>query len=89
MSLPAEEEMSCRELVEVVTEYLDGAMSDTDRRRLERHLAGCSGCREVMAQFRATIEVTGRLTEDQVSDEQLSAMRGLFRRWQGSATDPA
>jgi len=81
MTMPADEDFSCRELVEVVTQYLEGAMSDADRERLERHLGGCSGCHAVLSQFRTTIEVTGRLTEDQVSGEQREALRDVFRRW--------
>lgn len=81
MSGTAADDLACRELVEVITEYFDGAMSDVDRARFERHLAGCSGCQAVLSQFRTTIEVTGRLTEDQVSEEQRAAMRDVFRRW--------
>jgi anti-sigma factor RsiW len=80
MSEPADD-FSCRELVEVVTEYLDDAMSPADRARFERHLQECAGCTTIVEQFRATIEVTGRLTEDHVSDEQREAMRDVFRRW--------
>lgn len=81
MSEPADDDLSCRELVEVITDYFDGAMSDGQRARLERHLGECSGCQAVVSQFRTTIEVTGRLTEDQVSEEQREAMRDVFRRW--------
>lgn len=81
MSEPADDDLSCRELVEVITDYFDGAMSEDQRARLERHLGECSGCQAVVSQFRTTIEVTGRLTEDQVSEEQREAMRDVFRRW--------
>ena len=85
MTEPADE-LTCRELVEVITAYLDGAMSDADSSRFERHLGECSGCTAVVSQFRTTIEVTGRLTEEQVSEEQREAMRGVFQRWRGAAT---
>ena len=81
MSEPADDDLACRELVEVTTEYFDGAMSDVDRARFERHLAGCSGCQAVLSQFRTTLQITRRLTEDQVSEEQRAAMRDVFRRW--------
>ncbi len=79
------DDLTCQELVEVVTEYLDGAMSAADRERFEGHLSDCSGCQAVVSQFRTTIEVTGRLTEEQVSEEQRDAMQGLFRRWRDTA----
>lgn len=81
MSEPADDDLSCRELVEVITDYFDGAMSDGQRARLERHLGECPGYEAVVSQFRTTIEVTGRLTEDQGSEEQREAMRDVFRRW--------
>lgn len=76
---------TCKEVVEVITDYFDGVMSDVDRARFERHLGECSGCTRVVEQFRATIEVTGRLTEDQVSEEQREAMRGVFQRWRAAS----
>lgn len=81
MSEPSDDDLTCRELVEVITDYFDGVMSDGERARLERHLSECAGCQAVVSQFRTTIEVTGRLTEDQVSEEQRQAMRDVFRRW--------
>lgn len=89
MNEPADDDLPCRELVEVITDYLEGAMSDVDRARLERHLAGCSGCQAVLSQFRTTIEITGRLTEEQVSAEQRSAMRDVFRRWREGESRPS
>lgn len=85
MTRTSGDDLTCRELVEVITDFVEGAMSDTDRARFDRHLDECTGCRAVMSQFRSTIEVTGRLTEDQVSEAQLDAMREVFRRWRGGA----
>ncbi len=56
------EALSCQELVELVTDYLEGALSPADLRRFEDHIAGCDGCTEYLAQFRRTIELTGTLT---------------------------
>ncbi len=81
MSEPSGGDLTCQELVEVITDYFDGAMSDADRGRFERHLNECSGCQAVVSQFRTAIEITGRLTEEQVSDAQRDAMRDVFRRW--------
>jgi anti-sigma factor RsiW len=73
--------MSCQELVEVVTDYLDGTMDTRDRERLEAHLATCDGCQNVIAQFRLVIAMSGHLTEDRVSQEQRDTLREVFRRW--------
>jgi hypothetical protein len=77
-------ELACRTVVELITEYLDDALPDGERRRLEEHLADCDGCTVVLDQFRTTVTVTGRLAEDDVdrlhpgTREQLL---GVFRRW--------
>lgn len=84
MNEPASD-LTCRELVEVITDYLDGAMSDVNRTRFERHLGECEGCTTVVDQFRSTIETTGRLTEDHVSEKQREAMREVFRQWREAA----
>jgi hypothetical protein len=86
MTRASGDDLTCRELVEVVTDFVEGAMSDADRARFERHLGTCAGCTAVMSQFRTAIEVTGRLTEDQVSEDQRDAMREVFRRWRGGAS---
>jgi anti-sigma factor RsiW len=80
-------DLLCVEFVEVVTDYLDGAMSARDRARLEAHLSGCPGCTRYLAQIRATIELTGRLTTDDIDalgpaarDELLA----VFREYKGA-----
>ena len=56
-------EMPCQELVEVITDYLDDALSPADRARFDAHLAGCDPCQEYLAQFRRTIALVGRAFE--------------------------
>ncbi|RKQ84911.1 putative zinc finger protein [Solirubrobacter pauli] len=53
----------CRELVELVTAYLDGVLPAQERERVDLHLAGCDGCTAYLAQIRATIAVLGRAGE--------------------------
>jgi anti-sigma factor (TIGR02949 family) len=60
------DEVRCREVVEVLTEYLEGALPADDREALEQHLLACTGCAAHLEQLRTTIELTGRLTEDEV-----------------------
>lgn len=76
-------EMPCRELVEVVTEYLEGGLSATDRRRFEEHLASCPPCTEYVAQFRATIELAGRIDPDAMPEETRIALEAAFQGWRG------
>jgi anti-sigma factor RsiW len=59
-------DLLCVEFVEVVTDYLEGAMDARDRARLEAHLGACDGCERYLAQIRTTIELTGRLSTDDV-----------------------
>ena len=73
--------MACREAVEAVTAYLEGAMSSRDRARFERHLGGCDHCATYLEQIRATIEVTGRIEPDDLTPEAQEAIVAVFRSW--------
>ena len=73
--------MSCRELVELVTDYLEGTLSRSDRRRFEKHIAGCDACTAYIEQIRLTIGATGRLTEEQIEPEAREALLVAFRYW--------
>jgi anti-sigma factor RsiW len=75
------EALSCQELVELVTEYLEGALSSADLRRFEEHIGGCDGCTEYLAQFRRTIQLTGTLTPDDLTAEAESALLDVYRSW--------
>jgi anti-sigma factor RsiW len=73
--------LSCKELVELVTDYLDGAMSDADRKRFDEHLALCPPCVEYIAQIGRTIRAVGttwRAVEDTCQANELLA---IFRDW--------
>jgi anti-sigma factor RsiW len=74
-------QMTCRTLVELVTDYLEGALPDDERARLETHLATCDGCTRYLAQIRETIRLTGELTEAQIEPEARDALRGVYRAW--------
>jgi anti-sigma factor RsiW len=60
-------DLVCQQAVELVTNYLEGALSRSDRRRYEAHLAGCPHCTEYLAQMRKTIELTGTLTPEDLA----------------------
>jgi anti-sigma factor RsiW len=59
--------LRCDHFVELVTDYLDGAVSDDERARIERHLRGCDGCTRVLAQWREVIRISGHLAETDVA----------------------
>ena len=85
------EAFSCQELVELVTDYLEGALSPADLQRFEEHIGGCDACTEYLAQFKRTIELTGTLTPDDVTPEAEAELLGVFRSWsaqQPGVTEP-
>ncbi|HEY5052079.1 MAG TPA: zf-HC2 domain-containing protein [Solirubrobacterales bacterium] len=71
----------CRQIVELATEYLDGSLPRSQRRRFEAHLAGCPHCTEYLAQMRTTIRLTGRLAEDDLTPEMEDDLTEVYRRW--------
>ena len=74
----------CRELVELVTDYLEGRLSRRDRKRFEQHIAGCDGCTAHLAQMRRTIAMTGRLTEEQIPAPARDELLAAFRDWRAA-----
>jgi len=77
----AGEALTCKEVVELVTDYLEGLMSEEDRLRFDEHLAVCEGCDTYVHQMRETVRLTGILTEEQVPEDQKQALRSAFRGW--------
>jgi anti-sigma factor RsiW len=76
------ETLTCQELVELVTDYLEDALSPVDRARFEEHLAACPGCDTYVEQFRETIRLTGRLREQDIAPGARTALLEQFRNWQ-------
>jgi anti-sigma factor RsiW len=74
-------EMPCQELVEVITDYLEGAMRARERRRFERHLAACPHCRNYLEQMRLTIRTVGRIRVESLSPEARDELVRAFRGW--------
>jgi anti-sigma factor RsiW len=73
--------LNCRELVELVTAYLEGDLSSGERKRFDAHLSACDGCTMYVEQMRRTIELTGTLRSDDVSREAEDALLRAFRDW--------
>lgn len=73
--------MSCSELVELVTDYLEGVLPTPQLVRFEEHLAACPPCRTYLVQMRQTIAATGHLTEDRVAADARETLLDAFRLW--------
>jgi anti-sigma factor RsiW len=74
-------DLTCREMVELVNDYLEGALSEADRARFEAHLAICDPCTRYLAQVRETIELTGRLTEGSMPEPVRDDLLRTFMDW--------
>jgi anti-sigma factor RsiW len=77
--------MSCKELVELVTDYLEGRLSDAQTRALEGHLTACDGCTVYIEQMRLTLEALGRIPEETVSTVAREKLIATFREVRPSA----
>ena len=74
-------QLSCQQMVELVTEYLDGVMEPRRRARFEAHLAGCDGCSNYLEQFRTTVAVVGRIDVADVPESVMNELVSAFRNW--------
>ena len=79
MSVP--DELSCSDLVELVTDYLENALPPAERVRFEAHLIACPGCQTYLEQMRQTIDVLGRVTEESLEPAARDQLLDLFRTW--------
>jgi len=80
--------MTCAELVELVTAYLEGTLSDEQRRAFDEHLALCPGCDRYLGQFRRTIDLLGELPEESLSPQTRERLLDAFAEWRStSGTD--
>jgi anti-sigma factor RsiW len=76
-----ESALTCREVIDLITDYLEDALTPDMRRRVEDHLAGCDGCSGYLEQMQTTIQLTGMLTEEQVPEEHKQRLLEAFRDW--------
>jgi anti-sigma factor (TIGR02949 family) len=75
-------EFKCQEMIEVVTDYLDGVLPPAERQRFERHLTYCAGCRTYVDQMRDTIRQTGMVPRDESLPPELrEKIVARFRTW--------
>jgi anti-sigma factor RsiW len=74
----------CRDAVQLVTDYLEGALTRAERSRFEAHVAACPHCAEYLAQIRTTIALTGRVEPESLAPEVQDELIALYRSWQAS-----
>ena len=74
----------CRDVVELVTNYLEDRLPRADRDRFETHLGACPPCSRYLEQFRQTISATGKLREQDLAPDAREALLTAFRNWKAS-----
>lgn len=72
--------ISCQEVVEVVTDYLEAKLSPEDAAIFEAHLAICDGCQWYLDQMRVTIATVGRIEDTEVPPELRDTVLAAFRK---------
>ncbi|HEX2045412.1 MAG TPA: zf-HC2 domain-containing protein [Gaiellaceae bacterium] len=77
----ATDELTCRELVEIVTDYVEGALPLPERARFEAHLRECPGCTTYVEQMRETVRLTGGLREEHLPPDARDTLLAAFREW--------
>jgi anti-sigma factor RsiW len=73
--------LTCREFVELVTEYLEGTLPAVERTRFEEHLHTCQSCPQYVEQIRKTIRLTGKLSEESFNNRAGKRLLATFRDW--------
>jgi len=81
------EHVTCRELVEILTDYLEGALDPAGRVEIERHIVICRGCSNYVEQMRSTIDLLGRIAADEPAEGQSDRLLEMFRQWQAARSD--
>jgi anti-sigma factor RsiW len=71
----------CEQLVELVTDYLDGVLDPVVAARFDAHLLECDGCVSYLEQFRSTISTLGQVEPDRLDDGFRERLLDTFRGW--------
>jgi anti-sigma factor RsiW len=71
--------LSCQEMVELVTDYLEGSLGWRDRRRVAKHLSACAACTRYIEQMRETLDLLGTVPVDSISPEARATLLDAFR----------
>jgi anti-sigma factor RsiW len=78
--------LSCQEMVELVTDYLEDALPPHERARFEAHIAVCEGCTMYLRQMREMLDVLGELTTDSISPQAETDLLAAFREWKANGS---
>jgi anti-sigma factor RsiW len=78
------DEIICKELVELVTEYLDNTLPDERRILFEEHITRCEGCRNYLDHMRKTIQLAGKIPLESLTPSDKERLLNLFRNWNQS-----
>lgn len=81
MSAARPQDLTCKELVELLTDFLEGAVDEPTRTQVEQHLVLCPGCTEYLRQFRATIGAARRMAEEDLPEPVKESLLDAFRHW--------
>lgn len=76
--------ITCQEVVELVTGYLERALPADETTLFEQHLNFCDGCEWYVEQMRGTIEAAGRIATDEIPAEARERLVAAFRGWRAS-----
>jgi anti-sigma factor RsiW len=79
-------DLACKELVEIITDYLEQTLPERDRIRFDAHILTCPPCREYVAEMQNTLRLTGRLTVESISPGARDDLLRAFRRMKDSST---
>lgn len=77
----ADDPMACKELVELVTAYLDGELDPETRARFDMHLLECDGCENFLEQFRATVQTVGSIRDEELDPAFRSRLLDAFKNF--------
>ena len=77
----SDQALTCHEIIELLSTYIEGGLTADDRRRVDEHLALCDGCTTYLEQMRETIRLSGKVTEEQVPEDEKTALLAAFRDW--------
>jgi predicted anti-sigma-YlaC factor YlaD len=80
-------ELTCKEFVEIVTEFLEGSMPVEERARFEAHLGACGGCRTYLEQILETIRMVGILSENHIPLDARDTQLNAFRSWKNNPVE--
>lgn len=87
MALRLKRDLECRQAVDLVTDYLEGALSRRQRRRFEAHMRACPNCSAYLEQIQAVVEMSGSLEPDDLTPQAREDLINLYRRWRGEPTE--